>query len=72
MALGTLSRSRPTWRIRTDMSAQENIIWEGSPSQVTNLGLYLLCAVLFFLVVPIFYAIWKWLVVRNKIGRAHV
>jgi uncharacterized membrane protein YdbT with pleckstrin-like domain len=64
VALGTLSRSRPTWRIRTDMSAQENIIWEGSPSQVTNLGLYLLCAVLFFLVVPIFYAIWRWIVTR--------
>jgi len=46
------------------MSAQESIIWEGSPSQVTNLGTYLLCALLFFLVVPVFYAIWRWIVTR--------
>ncbi len=46
------------------MSAQEKIIWEGSPSQVTNLGVYLACALLFFLVVPVFYAIWRWIVIR--------
>lgn len=47
------------------MSAQENVIWEGSPSQVTNLGTYVVCALLFFLVVPVFYAIWRWIVTRN-------
>jgi uncharacterized membrane protein YdbT with pleckstrin-like domain len=46
------------------MSAQEKIIWEGSPSQVTNLGVYIVCALLFFLVVPVFYAIWRWIVTR--------
>ena len=46
------------------MSAQENIIWEGNPSQVTNLGVYIVCALLFFLVVPVFYAIWRWIVTR--------
>ena len=65
VALGTLSRSRPTWRIRTDMSAQENIIWEGSPSQVTNLGLYVVCALTFFLVIPVLYAIWRWIDTRS-------
>ena len=55
--------NRP-WRNRIDMSAQETIIWEGSPSQVTNLGVYVLCALLFFLVVPILYAIWRWIVTR--------
>jgi uncharacterized membrane protein YdbT with pleckstrin-like domain len=64
VAFGTLSRSSPPWRSRIDMSAQETIIWEGSPSQVTNLGIYVLCALLFFLVVPIFYAIWRWIVTR--------
>ena len=46
------------------MSTQEKIIWEGSPSQVTNLGVYVACALLFFLVVPVFYAIWRWIVTR--------
>jgi uncharacterized membrane protein YdbT with pleckstrin-like domain len=46
------------------MSAQETPIWEGSPSQVTNLGTYVLCALLFFLVVPIFYALWRWFETR--------
>jgi len=46
------------------MSAQENIIWEGSPSQITNLGTYIVCGLLFFLVVPVFYAIWRWIVTR--------
>jgi uncharacterized membrane protein YdbT with pleckstrin-like domain len=46
------------------MSAQEKIMWEGSPSQVTNLGVYIVCTLLFFLVVPIFYAIWRWIVTR--------
>lgn len=46
------------------MSAQEKIMWEGSPSQVTNFGVYLVCTLLFFLVVPIFYAIWRWIATR--------
>lgn len=46
------------------MSAQEKIIWEGSPSQVTNLGVYIVCGLLFFLVLPVFYAIWRWIVTR--------
>jgi uncharacterized membrane protein YdbT with pleckstrin-like domain len=46
------------------MSAQEKIIWEGSPSQVTNLGTYVVCGLLFFLVIPVFYAIWRWIETR--------
>ena len=46
------------------MSAQEKIIWEGSPSQLTNLGLYIVCGLLFFLVVPLFYALWRWIETR--------
>jgi uncharacterized membrane protein YdbT with pleckstrin-like domain len=46
------------------MSAQEKILWVGSPSPVTNLGVYIVCALLFFLVVPVFYAIWRWIVTR--------
>ena len=46
------------------MSAQETVIWEGSPSQVTNLGVYVVCGLTFFLVVPLLYAIWKWIETR--------
>lgn len=46
------------------MSAQEKVIWEGSPSQVTNLGTYVVCGLTFFLVVPLIYAIWKWIETR--------
>ena len=46
------------------MSAQEKIIWEGSPSQLTNLGIYVVCGLTFFLIVPLFYAIWKWIETR--------
>ena len=46
------------------MSAQEKIIWEGSPSQLTNLGIYVVCGLTFFLIVPLLYAIWKWIETR--------
>ena len=40
-------------------------VWRGSPSQVLNLPVFVVCALLCWLVVPVFYAIWKWLVLRN-------
>lgn len=40
-------------------------VWTGSPSQVINTPAFIVCAFLFWLVVPIFIAFWKWLVVRN-------
>ena len=45
--------------------ATDELVWSGSPSQVLNLPVYTVCALLFWLVVPIFIAIWKWLVLRN-------
>jgi uncharacterized membrane protein YdbT with pleckstrin-like domain len=44
---------------------EEKTVWTSSPSQIINLGVFILCGLLFFLVVPIFYALWKWLVVRS-------
>jgi len=46
------------------MDTQETLIWEGHPSQWTNFGLFLICGVLCFLVVPIFVALWRWLETR--------
>ena len=43
----------------------EELAWSGSPSQIVNLPVFVLCALFCWLVVPIFIALWKWLVVRN-------
>jgi len=45
--------------------AKEKLIWKGRPSQVINLGTYILMTLLIWLVFPLFIMIWKWLVVRN-------
>lgn len=43
----------------------EHVVWTGSPSHIFNVPVYLVCGLLFFLVVPIFIGLWKWLVLRN-------
>ena len=45
--------------------ATEEIVWRGSPSQIVNLPAFVVCFLLCWLVVPIFVALWKWLVVRS-------
>jgi len=45
--------------------ADEEVVWTGSPSHWVNAPVYFLCALLFWLVVPVFVAVWKWLVLRN-------
>lgn len=42
----------------------EQVVWEGSPSQVTNLGTYVVCFLTCWLVIPVFYAIWRWIELR--------
>lgn len=42
---------------------EETIVWTGHPSQWQNIGWFLAC----LLVVPIPFAIWKWLETRNTI-----
>ena len=41
--------------------ADERIVWQGNPSQWQNFGWFLLC----LLVIPIPFAVWKWLETRN-------
>lgn len=43
---------------------EEKDVWAGTPSQVINLPTFVVCVLLFFLVVPVFYALWRWLVVK--------
>jgi membrane protein YdbS with pleckstrin-like domain len=51
--------------------ASESPVWSGSPSQITNLGVYMLCALLsltvVLAVVAIPYAIWRYLVLKNNV-----
>lgn len=43
---------------------EEKIIWKGNPSQWSNFGILLFCGLTFWLVIPIFIAIWKILDVK--------
>jgi uncharacterized membrane protein YdbT with pleckstrin-like domain len=45
--------------------ATDELVWAGSPSQIVNLPVFIICGVFCWLVVPIFVALWKWLVVHN-------
>jgi uncharacterized membrane protein YdbT with pleckstrin-like domain len=45
--------------------AADTPVWSATPSQIVNLPVFVLCALFCWLVVPIFIALWKWLVVRN-------
>ena len=41
--------------------ADERVVWSGAPSQWQNFGWFLLC----LLLIPIPWALWKWLETRN-------
>lgn len=43
----------------------EQLVWRGSPSQILNVPAYIVCTLLVWLVVPLFVALWKYLVLRN-------
>jgi len=45
----------------------EEIVWRGTSSQWKNFGVYLLCALFCWLVVPIFIALARYLQTKNKI-----
>lgn len=43
---------------------KETTIWKGSPSQIINFKIFILCGLFFWLVVPIIFAIVRWLRVK--------
>ena len=45
-------------------SGDEKLIWTATPSQVLNLPVFVVCGLLFWLVVPLLIAFWVWLVLR--------
>jgi uncharacterized membrane protein YdbT with pleckstrin-like domain len=46
--------------------ASEQVIWAGTSSQIRNLHIYILCALFCWLVLPIFYALAKWIQLRAR------
>ena len=45
--------------------SNEKKIWVATPSQVMNLHVFIICGLLFWAVVPLFYALYKWLAVKS-------
>jgi uncharacterized membrane protein YdbT with pleckstrin-like domain len=44
--------------------SEETEIWRGSPSQIINFKIYVVCGLFFWLVIPLLVIFWNWLVVR--------
>lgn len=44
---------------------EERQVWTGTPSQVVNAGTFFFMGLLFWLVLPLFVILWKWLVIKN-------
>lgn len=51
--------------MRNEAHLMEEDLWKGSPSQVTNLGYFIVMGLFFFLVIPLFLILWRWLVTKN-------
>ena len=43
---------------------EERTVWNGNPSQVVNLPAFILLGLFFWLVIPLFVILWKWLVIK--------
>lgn len=50
----------------TDDDDKERLLWVGSSSQIVNFSLYVACFLIFWLVIPIFVAIWAWIEVASR------
>lgn len=44
---------------------EEQNVWNGTPSQVVNIGSYVFLGVFFWLVFPLLIMLWKWLSIKN-------
>ena len=51
----------------TSSAASEEVVWRGTSSQWKNFGVYLLCGLLCWLIVPIFFALARYLQTKCKI-----
>lgn len=44
--------------------SEEKTVWSGTPSQVLNFWVFIICLLTCFLIIPIFYALWKYIVIK--------
>lgn len=45
--------------------SEETTIWEGTPSQYTNIKCYVLCGLFSWMVLPLFFIYWQYLKTKN-------
>ena len=58
---------RATAQTPTSAAVQSDVsVWTGRTSQWVNLDVFIACAIFCWLVVPIFVAIWRYLLIRNQ------
>lgn len=43
---------------------EEKSVWNGTPSQVINIPTFIFCVLFFWLLIPVFYALYRWLDVK--------
>src|SRR5260370_35170268 len=55
------------WRSGKDSPMAEETVWRGTSSQWKNFGVYILCALFCWLIVPIFIALARYLQTKNKV-----
>lgn len=48
------------------MVTTQNTVWQAQPSQITNLLVFILCALTFWLIIPIFIGLWYYFVVKSE------
>ncbi len=44
---------------------KEEVLWVDRPSHVLNLGVYVLCLLFCWLIVPVFYGLWRYLQIQT-------
>lgn len=65
---GTGKEGITVWENKEDVGEWEDgekIVWRGKPTQHMNLDVFILCTLLFWLIVPAFIAFFKWLETKN-------
>lgn len=45
--------------------SEERHVWSGTPSQVLNIGNFVFMGLFFWLVIPLFVILWKWLIIKS-------
>lgn len=52
---------------KSSTGAEETLVWRGNPSHVVFLKTYVLCFLFCWLIVPLFVAAWRYLIIRTTV-----